>query len=292
MKNLKRFILKNFKNYQLKLIEIDEAKLENIKINKKIAYSGITEFKNKLPKIREIDNFIFILRVLDFRLWEYPNNWFYRKEKGFFGLLERVKDLFNYDLNKVNFKDFKKIISPKENYSLAFLRYRLFKESTNWLNKNYQQNFANYFEENQQVYDFCLNLMKIKKFQDYWQNFYFLKPNQLLYYEYLLAKNLEKKFENELEELTIFADYKIPQILINFGILNLESKSLIKIKNNHLIKRNSRLENELRISSIIVGELISEKFKIPSYLVDNILWSLSHKIKLKIPQPKIKTIFY
>jgi hypothetical protein len=292
MENLKKFILKNFKNYQLKLIEIDEAKIKDIKINKKIAYFGIKEFKNKLPRIKEIDNFIFVLRVLDFRLWEYPHNWFYRNEKGFFGLLERVKDLFNYNLNKVNFKDFRKIISPKENQSLALLRYKLFKQSINWFNKNYQQNFANYFEENQQAYAFCLNLMRLKKFQDYWQNFYFLKPNQLLYYEYILAKNLEKKFTDELEQLTIFADYKIPQVLINSGIINLEKNSLIKIQNNNIIKRGSKLENELRISSIIAGEIISKNLKIPVYLVDNILWDLSHKINLKIPYPKIKTIFY
>jgi hypothetical protein len=292
MENLKKFILKNFKNYQLKLIEIDEAKIKDIKINKKIAYFGIKEFKNKLPRIKEIDNFIFVVRVLDFRLWEYPHNWFYRNEKGFFGLLERVKDLFNYNLNKVNFKDFRKIISPKENQSLALLRYKLFKQSINWLNKNYQQNFANYFEENKNPYNFCLNLMRLKKFQDYWQNFYFLKPNQLLYYEYILAKNLEKRFTDELEQLTIFADYKIPQVLINSGIINLEKNSLIKIQNNNIIKRGSKLENELRISSIIAGEIISKNLKIPVYLVDNILWYLSHKINLKIPYPKIKTIFY
>jgi hypothetical protein len=292
MKDLKKLILKNFKNYKFKLVKIDETKIKSINFNKNIIFNEIEKFKKKLPKIKEIDNFIFILRVLDFRLWEYPYNWFYRNEKDFFGLLERVKELFNYDLNKVNFKDFKKIISPKESRGLALLRYKLFKESINWLYKNYQRNFNNYFEENKKPYDFCLNLMKLKKFQDCWQNFYFLKPNQLLYYEYLLAKNLEKKFENELEELTIFADYKIPQILINLGIINLEKKALNKIENNYIIKKGSRLENELRISSIIVGELISKKFRIPSYLVDNILWSLSHKIKLKIPHPKIKTIFY
>jgi len=292
MKDLKKLILKNFKNYKFKLVKIDEIKIKSINFNKSIIFNEIEKFKKKLPKIKEIDNFIFILRVLDFRLWEYPYNWFYQNEKDFFGLLERVKNLFNYDLNKVNFKDFKKIISPRESRGLALLRYKLFKESINWLNKNYQRNFNNYFEENKKPYDFCLNLMKLKKFQDYWRNFYYLKPNQLLYYEYLLAKNLEKKFENELEELTIFADYKIPQILINLGIINLEKKALNKIENNYIIKKGSKLENELRISSIIVGELISKKFRIPSYLVDNILWSLSHKIKLKIPHPKIKTIFY
>ena len=231
-------------------------------------------------------------RSIDFRLWEFHYNWQYKKEKGFFGLMERMIDLLNSSsYKKINFEIFRKIISPRENLVLARSRYKIFRKSLNWL-KNYNFNFDNYFEENKSAFDFCFNLFDLEKFRDFYKNFYFLKPNQLLYLEYSLANNLLKKYENELEGLTIFADYKLPQIFINFGLIELPKNYLKKLKEGKVIKKFSLFENELRFASILLGEEISKKLKIPTYRVDNILWWLSHKIKLKIPAPKIKTIFY
>jgi len=50
-----------------------------------------------------------LLRNLDFSLWKFSENWQYRQEKGFFGLIERMIDLFNFDSARINFKVFKKI---------------------------------------------------------------------------------------------------------------------------------------------------------------------------------------
>jgi len=293
MVRLKDFIIGKFNNYKLTSVKINEGAIEDFKFNKKEFYLTNIKFKQKIKNIKNLGNFIFILRILDFRLWEFPENWKYKNEKGFWGLMERVKDLFEFtdNLKKLRFYDFKKIISPKESISLAFLRYKLFKEGLNWLYKNYQMNFDNYFEENKEPLNFCLNLTQLKKFKDHNKDLHFLKPNQLLYYEYILAKNLENKFEAELNELTIFADYKIPSILINMDFLKVNGKDLHRIKTK-IIKKGSKLENELRIASIIVGEMLSEKFKVPAYIIDNILWSLSYKTKLKVPPPRIKTIHY
>jgi hypothetical protein len=258
--------------------------------------SSDKKFLKKLEKINKKDlaNFIFLLRAIDFRLWEFRKNWQYKDEKGFFGLMGRTIDLFkiiNQDYERISFSIFKKIISPKEKLHLAKLRYKIFKDCLDWL-KNYDGNFDNYFEENKNAYDFCFNLFVLEKFGDYYKNFYFLKPNQLLYLEYILAKGLMKKYEDELETLTIFADYKIPQFFINFGLIEIPEMHLRKLKEGKIIKKFSLFENELRLSSILLGEELSKKLKMPSYKIDDILWSFSRKIKLKIPAPKVKTIFY
>ncbi|GIW67036.1 MAG: hypothetical protein KatS3mg095_0934 [Candidatus Parcubacteria bacterium] len=290
---LKNFILDKNKNYNFKLLKINEITENFLKLLKK----GKTDFNKFQQYLKDIDNnkksnFIFFLRVLDFRLWEFPKNWQFDNEKGFYGLILRMKKLFNFDFNKINFITFKKLISPKESDNLAKIRYKIFKQSLGWLNKNYDGDFKNYFEEHKKPLDFCLNLFQLKKFQDYYQNFYFLKPNQLLYLELIIGNKLEKKFKNELEELTIFTDYKLPQLFINFNLINLPKNILDKIKNGKIIKTQSILENELRWASIIVGEDLSKKTNLPSYLVDNLIWNLSHKVKFKIPYPKVKTIFY
>ena len=292
---LKGFIIEKLKDYKFKLVKINEPSSEFLNLIKNHKSSSNHKFKEKLKKIRENDlaNFIFLLRVLDFRLWEFKENWKYRDEVDFWGLMERLIDLIKIEnLLNINFTTFKKIISPKESLTLAKLRYRIFKNSLNWLYKNYDGDFLNYFEENKKPLDFCLNLLKLEKFQDYYNNIYFLKPNQLLYLEFIISKNLLKKFESELNELTIFADYKLVQTFLNFGIIYLPKKYLEKIKRGKIIKKQSILENELRAGAIFVGEILVQKLKLPSYLIDNLIWDLSHKIKLKIPHPKVKTIFY
>jgi hypothetical protein len=305
-KNLKKFILDKNKNYKFKVVKIKNINKECFKlIEKNIKNIGANKkFLNELKRINKegLGNFLFLLRSLDFRLWEFSENWKYRNEKGFFGLMERMIDLFkiikpnkkqvkhlNYE--QINFALFKKIISPQEGLALTKLRYKIFKTSINWL-KKYNGNFDNYFEEKKNAYGFCFNLFALEKYRDFYKNFYFLKPNQLLYLEYILAKNLNKKHENELENLTIFADYKIPQIFINFSLIEVPQKYLIKLKEGKIIKKFSLFENELRLASILLGEEISKKLNIPSYKIDNILWWLSHKTKFKMPAPKVKTIFY
>lgn len=292
MNSLKDFILEKVEKYKFKIVKINEKDLNLKRINFERLQSEFREMSKEIQKNR-LANFLFLLRVIDFRLWEFPENWKYENKKGFYGLLERTKDLFKVDdLEKIDFIFFKKIISPKESLSLAKLRFKFFRQSLNWLNKNFDGDFNNYFEENKKPIDFCLNLFKLEKFRDYYKSLHFLKPNQLLYYEYLLGMNMYKKFEKELNELTIFADYKIPQILVNFGLIEIPKNYIKKLKRKDIVKRNSVFEIELRLASIILGERLSEKFKIPSYLLDTILWDLSNKIKLKIPFHRTKTIFY
>jgi len=292
---IKKIIVNKNYNFRIAKIKPINEKIVNL-VKRGEKENADNKFLEKLKKIKKnnLGNFIFLLRSLDFRLWEFPENWVYKvykKEKGFFGLMERAIGLFKVNNKDISFSLFRKIISPKEGLSLARLRYKVFKDSLRWL-KNYDGNFDNYFEENKKAYDFCFNLFDLEKFRDFYKNFYFLKPNQLLYLEYILGKNLFKNYKDELEDLTIFADYKLPQIFINFGLIELPKKYLEKLKEGRMIRKFSLLENELRFASILLGEEISKKLKIPSYRVDNILWALSHKIKLKIPAPKVKTIFY
>ncbi|MCS7200978.1 MAG: queuosine salvage family protein [Patescibacteria group bacterium] len=290
---LKDYILSNSNN--LKIVRINKPGKEFLSLLKKgkMDFDFFESIINKNLEIKKIPNFIFFVRVLDFRLWEFPENWKFHGYNEFYGLVERVKVLFSLrNLESITFNLFKKVISPLESNSLAKVRYKLFKEAKYWLDKNYQCDFENYFIENKDPFKFSFNLTSMKKFQDYYENSYFLKPNQLLYLEYLIARKIHKVFYHNLEELTIFSDYRIAQVLLNFQVISLDEKYLNKIKSKKNIRKNSLLENELRKASIAAGEIISEKLKIPSFIVDNLIWNLSQKIKLKIPFHRTKTIFY
>jgi len=295
-KNIKNYILGRNENYRFKIVKINEIDEKFINLIRKNTKNDVAD-KKFLEKLKKVDkkilgNFIFLLRSIDFRLWEFSENWKYKKENGFFGLMERMIDLFNRsDYEKINFEIFRKIISPKENLNLTKLRFKIFKTNLRWL-KKYDRNFDNYFDENKKAFDFCTNLFELEKYRDFHKNFYFLKPSQLLYLEYLIAKRYAKNYQNELETLTIFSDYKVPQIFVNFSLIKIPSRYLRKLKKKSIIKKFSLFENELRFASILLGEEISKRLKIPAYRIDNILWWLSYKIKLEIPAPKVKTIFY
>lgn len=293
--SLKNFILSKGTNYRPKFVRIREPEKNTLDLIKK----SKTDLELFIKTIKNIDNkklanFIFFLRVLDFRLWEFNRNWRYKNMNEFYGLLKRLKILFNFEnLEKIKFRDFKNIISPLESRSLALIRYNLFKKSLQWLKENYQSNFENYF--NQYCYcpkDFCLNLISLDKFKDYYKNFYFLKPNQLLYYEYLLVFKLLNQFEEQLNDLTVFIDYKIPHLFINLNLLVINKKYLKKIIDKKIFKNNSLFVAELRWASLTLAEKIAYKLNIPSYLLDNLLWNLSYIVGTKNTFPRIKSIYY
>lgn len=288
---LKDFILQKAGDYIFREIKVKtDIKEQEVGILKN-TYS-YNDFLNLLFNLdnRDVGNFLFLTRVLDFRLWEFAENWFYKGKRGYYALAERVKDLFlNDDIKTIDFKNFKEIISPFESSSLATLRFRLFQKSVKWLVKRQEGFFDNYFERNKKPLDFCLNLFELRKFKDFHKNFYFLKPNQLLYLEYIVGRKMEKDFRGELEELTIFADCKIPAIFLKLGFIEVLRKKRLK---DYKLKNNSLLENELRWASIVLGETISKILKTPSYKIDNLLWSLSQVKKLADVSLRVKTIFY
>lgn len=291
MNSLKNLIINslskiNFK--YLKIIEPDKKFLNLLRKEIKKCRKNKYYFKIDGLHYNDLPNFIFFSRVLDFRLWEFPKNWCFKNKKGYWGLIERLKILFKQNIKKIKFKDFRKIISPKENFNLAKLRFKLFKSCLNWLDQKYNFYFENYFEENKEPYIFVKKLIILEKFRDFINNFYFFKPNQLLYFEYILGTNRFKNFKDELTQLTVFADLDLFSVLNNFKILELKDKNLFY---NKTIRKNSIKEIEIRGGAILACEFIRDLLKTNnSYEIDNALWNLGKKIKLK--KLKIKSIFY
>ena len=107
----------------------------------------------------------------------------------------------------------------------------------------------------------------------------------------------DKSLEN-LDQLTAFADYKIPQKLRNIGILEYESELAYKIDNYILIEPNSNEEIEIRATAIWAVELIKqellEKYDfVTSSHVDSMLWNMSQTKKAgEKPYHRTFTIFY
>lgn len=117
----------------------------------------------------------------------------------------------------------------------------------------------------------------------------FHKKAQLLVSDLAHIKGIENKITiTNLDQLTGKADYKIPALLRNHGILEYSSE-LAKIVDNRItIPAGSVIEVEIRASMIWATELISQGLKKQGILsspieLDNILWVMSQE---KSPQDK------
>jgi hypothetical protein len=122
---------------------------------------------------------------------------------------------------------------------------------------------------------------------------FFLKRAQLCPNDFnYILKQHGKEIKN-LDVLTAFADYKIPQILRNEGILEYSPELAEKVDNFVEISRDSREEIEIRAATIWGTELLRQEIKnLSSREIDNAIWLISQDQKGIKPYHRTRTIFY
>ncbi|KAJ8736674.1 hypothetical protein PYW08_007330 [Mythimna loreyi] len=109
----------------------------------------------------------------------------------------------------------------------------------------------------------------------------------------------------DIDQLTMFADYRVPQVLVYFGALSYSDELMEKLKNDVLLPSGSEEEVEIRGCSIhavellkkrIEGKLLRQKTEVPnSSLIDYYLWCYRRKYADEmesIPFHKTLGIYY
>lgn len=111
----------------------------------------------------------------------------------------------------------------------------------------------------------------------------------------------------DIDKLTMFADYRVPQVLVYFGVMSYSDELMEKLRNDILLTSGSEEEMEIRGCSIHTVELLKQKlsqlieksgqnFEVPnSSLIDYYLWCYRRKHAKemeKIPYHKTLGIFY
>lgn len=103
---------------------------------------------------------------------------------------------------------------------------------------------------------------------------------------------------NDLDQLTAFADYKVPQILREMGVLAYDDALANTIDSRARIPAGSRMEVEIRAATIVaadrlVTELRSQGRNITAAELDWQLWSLSQSLPATShPYHLTETIYY
>lgn len=125
-------------------------------------------------------------------------------------------------------------------------------------------------------------------------NVYFLKRAQICCHDLDCVFKTKGKRLAETGVLTAFADYKVPQILRMFGVLNYESTLAEKVDAYVELPHDGREEIEIRAASIWAVELMRQELpKFSAVDIDNALWLMSQSIQSQArPYHRTKTIFY
>lgn len=81
-----------------------------------------------------------------------------------------------------------------------------------------------------------------------------------------------------IEILTAFADYKVPQLLRHLNILCYSPELSEKVDSYQLIEKDSKYENEIRIATIVAVEYIKavaqkQGMQLTSSQIDSVLWN-------------------
>ncbi len=101
----------------------------------------------------------------------------------------------------------------------------------------------------------------------------------------------------DLEQLTIFADYKLPQVLRHYHALEYDSTLAQRIDNQELLPAESEEEVEIRAATIWACELLRRMMQQHGYTttaaeIDQRLWWMGQQLTEMRPYHRTRTIYY
>jgi hypothetical protein len=103
---------------------------------------------------------------------------------------------------------------------------------------------------------------------------------------------------SDLDKLTIFADYKLPQVLRHYGVLEYHPNLAARIDNQELLDAGGEEEVELRAATVWACELLRREISnasgetITAVGLDQFLWYLGQNAHGMRPYHRSRTIYY
>nr|SVE94380.1 EOG090X0A16 [Simocephalus serrulatus] len=196
-------------------------------------------------------------------------------------------------------------------------RWRILQECGKILNEKFDGAFLNCLEQANQNAQKLLNLI-VTNFPAFRDEAVFEGRTVSLYKRaQILVADIWGLFKGQglgsfadIDTITMFADYRVPQSLVHFGALEYSEKLNKMLTANHEFKNGDREEVEIRGCSIHAVELIREELgarsvyvtineektlPLNSAMIDYFLWEFRRRFAQKlavIPYHKVRCIYY
>ncbi len=101
----------------------------------------------------------------------------------------------------------------------------------------------------------------------------------------------------DIDELTCFADYKLPQVLRHLGVLEYSDHLRARIDSQVELDSGAPEEVEIRAGTVVAVEQLRDHLsaagrRLTATEVDWLLWSLSQHLAGMPPHHRVRTVFY
>ncbi len=265
--------------------------------------------------VEQMLTYLITLDTLNFCFWhsEPEKRWGIMYEgkryNGYYALALALKKFFIDTPRKatfqwmrsMKFEDFKAMLGGTGELLLLKERWNTLREASVAIEANCNP-LAQIFNWDGDAIKTAVCIASINSFNDVeWLNnkcIWFLKRAQLLISDIYGAFGGRGPgaFKN-MEELTAFADYKLPQLLEHEGILVYDAALRERIRRQKLIFPSSREEIEIRAAAIWAVEYLRDALtrlgkNFRAFEIDWMLWNESQTTNMSLPYHRCETIYY
>ena len=180
----------------------------------------------------------------------------------------------------MSLEQFKEILKGNVDIPLLEERYRIITGIARIVNEKMNGSFYDYIRgmtNDKEIFEIILNNFSsfedTRTYQD--RTIYFYKLAQLLTSDILHVIKNKEHIEVDYSNLLGCADYKIPQVMQGFGILEYDDELSLLLDSKTEIKENSEYEVEIRASMIVVINYIWEQIgeSIDRIDINDFIWS-------------------
>jgi len=283
-------------------VKINYDKIDNlIEI---IESSNVTYWLDSNPynimdmDVESIINFLLIYHTIgDYCFWGDPK-WTINTDKGnldgSFAIMYIIVNRYiqNPDFN-MSLDEFKELLKGNGILPLLEDRYNNLVEMNNYLgNKSFYNIIKDMTTDIELLEHIISNLKYFEDISDYNGNkILFYKRAQLLTSDILHVRELKEKIKVDYTHLIGCADYKIPQVMRCYGMLEFSEYLSHKVDNMIPLDENSSEEVEIRANTLQVINYIYEKLnkKYPRMDINDFIWLLGQD-KSKMIKPYHRTL--
>lgn len=256
--------------------------------------------------------YLFVLDSLNFCFWP-ESRWRYRGHDGYIALATALKDAFKReerffdaaDLATMSRAKLQQILNGENEIPLLDERVKVLREAGAVLQEKHDGHAARLVERAERSVVRVVELLSqdFSSFRDEavyrGRMVYFYKRAQIFCADLYGAFGGQRWGEfSDIDELTAFADYKVPQVLRHLGILRYSSELAERIDRREEIPPGSPEEIEIRAHTIWAVELLKRELEklgqvLRSFEIDWLLWNLGQREEFREkPYHRTRTIFY
>lgn len=293
------YVCDNSKNVKINYSKIDDM-INQIKNSKVDYWLDSNPYNLMNMDISEIINFLFIYHTVgDYCFWGDPK-WEVQTEIGtkdgsyaiMYLILNRFKSNNNFEMS---FDEFKNLLKGNITIPLLEDRYQNLVKMNEFL-KSKNESFYQLIKElnvDSELFEFIVNnLDYFKDVSDYeGKEILFYKRAQLLTSDILHVREKKENVKVDYSHLIGCADYKIPQVMRCYGMLEFSDSLCEKVDNKIELQEGSLEEIEIRANTLKVIDYIYEKLNKEYHRMDinDFIWLLGQD-KSKMIKPYHRTL--